>query len=1211
MSPRTVVPRILDACETLQMPLHGARLIEASAGTGKTYAISNLYLRHVLEGRLVSAILVVTFTNAATEELRGRIRLRLHEALRLLEVAATQSALDVKDVFLAALLAWHRGLSDQERAQQCDRLRLAVRTMDEAAIFTIHGFCQRSLTDHAFNSAQPFEMQLISDDDALWQEALKDWWRRTTYPLQAHQLHLLSRILPTFSTLLVLQQGLREANGKRILPSAQGTLSEQFQRWEALLEPLQALARQWQLRQQEVQQILLASKSLSRDKKGPYAPARLADTFVVLERYFCGDTLLHIPNALSCLSARALREGSTEQGRDKDPALQDPFFLACEALIETCTDIELHVKMLVLTQSTSAARQQLEAIKTATRSLSFNDQLTRLHGALHGEQGEALTQVLRQSFPVAMIDEFQDTDALQYGIFRRLYLPTSPRAEDEALSLTMIGDPKQAIYSFRGGDIFAYAKARADVGAGLYTLDTNWRSTPAMITAVNALFQLRDAPFVYAQSIAFQPVHSAPRPHAPLRELGRETAALTLWQVGPDENGKTRGKGAAERHISAAVAQEIARLLAASRTGDVTLGERALVPGDIAVLVRSAAQGRTVREALLTCGIHAVTAGRDNVYKSEEALALALLVRGIVHCRDRTALRGALGSALLGLDYVGIERVSADQYAWLTWTQQLRELHEHWQQKGFMAMFHALLQTLQVGQTLAGMPLAERRLTNLLHLGELLQHNARTCPGQEALLSWFDEQIADPRDQEGELRLESDEALVKIVTIHASKGLEYPVVFAPFLWAATPRGKGRQEPAIAYHDAQDIPCLDFGKPLQLEALALADKERLAEDVRLAYVALTRACARVYLVWGKVSNACGDNSALAWLLHPQQSPDDLLRSPAAVSLDDASVTQALQTLVAQAPEAVALEPLPAARMHDHERLDVATPVALQAASFHGHIASDWRISSFSSLTRDVHQPAGGARSDAPSDAILQFQAGSQVGLFLHEVLENLDFQGDLDRQARELNSRFAPRYGFDADAQQDTLITWISHIVNTPLDARGLRLAAVPAGRRLNELAFDFAIDRVQVPQLNALLNEYAGEPLQPLGAEDLRGMITGVIDLVFEHDERFYIADYKSNLLGSTLADYTPERLRRAMLERRYDLQYLLYILALHRYLQHRLPGYDYARHMGGAVYLFLRALRPSRGPACGVFHDLPPVALIDRLNLLVLAAPAQEGVPC
>lgn len=1202
--------RILDAAATLQMSLPGARLIEASAGTGKTYAISNLYLRYVLEGTRVNAILVVTFTNAATEELRGRIRLRLHETLRLLESSAEGTQPPVQDVFLAALLEQRQTLSEAEQALQCERLRLAVRTMDEAAIFTIHGFCQRALVDHAFNSGQPFEMQLINDDDGLWQDALKDWWRRSTYLLEPSRLHLLTRVFPSVDALIALQKPLREARGKRILPVARGLLAGQFATWEALLPALQTLAQQWQERQEELIRILLESSALSRARTGAYAPLKLTETLSLLDKYFRSAALLHVPDELSCLSARALHEGSTERSRGKDPALEDAFFQECQAVVDAAATILTDVKMLVLAESTAAARKQIESVKTATRSLSFSDQLSRLHDALQGPQGEQLAEVLRQTFPAAMIDEFQDTDALQYSIFRMIYRPEEQLPGDGALSLTMIGDPKQAIYSFRGGDIFAYAQARKDVGSRLYTLDTNWRSTPALIAAVNAVFEGRDAPFVYADTIAFQSVKPAQKDHAPLREHGKDCTALSLWQIGPNEEGRTRAKGDAERLVSAAVADETARLLAGGKAGDVTLGSRPVVPGDIAVLVRSAAQGRIVREALLQRGINAVTAGRDNVYKSDEAQALALLLRGVVHCSDRTALRGALSSALLGHDYVDIDRIGNDQHAWLEWMQLLKVLQELWQQKGFMAMFHTLLQSLEVARKVAAMPFAERRLTNLLHLGELLQQNARTSPGQEALLSWFEEQIADPQDQEGELRLESDEALVKIVTIHASKGLEYPIVFVPFLWASLPRGKGRSEPSIAFHDEEGMACLAFGDEAREAALALADKERLAEDVRLAYVALTRARSSVYLAWGKVSNSYGVNSALAWLLHPQQTADDLSLAPAHVELDDDAVRQALEALAARQPDAIRLTTMPVPLASGSASELHASLPGLHTARFSGSIASDWRISSFSSLTRDVHQPAASVRSDTVTDAILNFPAGSHVGLFLHEILEHLDFQGDLRRQAIELNARFAPRYGFDVAAQQDTLVAWISHIVQTPLNAAGLRLAALSRTKRLNELEFDFAIDKVQVNALNALLDDYAGEALQPLGVDDFRGMINGVIDLVFEHDGRFYIADYKSNLLGSALADYAPERLRRAMLDRRYDLQYLLYILALHRYLQQRLPGYDYSQHMGGAVYLFLRALRPANGSAYGVFHDLPPAALIERLDLLVLAAPQQEEQP-
>ncbi len=1197
--------QILDAETTLAMPLQGLRLIEASAGTGKTYAISNLYLRHVLEGVPVSAILVVTFTNAATQELRGRIRLRLQQTLQWLQRVERDAESPPQDAFLLALLARRDTLGEVERALQCERLQLAVRSMDEAAIYTIHGFCQRALTDHAFNSGQPFDMQLITDEDGLWQDALKDWWRRNTYALNGLHLGILARAFTGIDVLLKQQPVLREAQGKAIVPAVTATLEDLFARWESLLPALQALASEWQSRHAILSEVLLHSRALSRAKDSDYGEEVLSTSLALLDAWLRSDDLLHIPSRLKLLSASALRAGSKPSQRDKDPALLDPFFVECQVVEEAVQDIVLGVRLAVLQDATRASRTQIDAIKTATRSLGFNDQLTRLHEALHGAGGEALAQVLRGSFPVAMIDEFQDTDALQYGIFRRLYRDAPAQSNHAAQSLTMIGDPKQAIYSFRGGDIFAYAMARRDAGAALYTLDTNWRSTPALIAAVNTVFQQRAAPFVFAEAIGFAPVAPAPKQHAMLCEAGHAGAPLLLWQIPADEQGRARSKRNAEALLSAAVAQEIVRLLAGSARGEARLGERPVVPGDIAVLVRDSHQGRTVREALMRRGINAVTAGKDNVLRSDEARGLLLLLRGIVHWRDRRALRAALASSLLALDYGEIARRQSDEYAWLEWTQQLGALNEDWQRRGFMVMFHAMLQSLGIGLRLAALPWAERRLTNLLHLGELLQQSARSSPGQEALLSWFAQQIAAPEEQETELRLESDEALVKIVTIHASKGLEYPIVFAPFLWGARPVSRKNTQSCLQYHDEDERAVLDFGAPSE-SALALADRERLAEDVRLTYVALTRACARLYLAWGNVGYADAGSSALSWLLLSQQAPQDLLLAPLKEALDDTGIAAALQSLVAARPDAMVLQALPEP---DGQRTEVPVASALldlQPRAFHARIATDWRISSFSSLTRDVHQPVATSRASVGEDAILQFVAGSDVGLFLHEILEHLDFQGDLRAQTLELNARFAPRYGFDARAQQETLVSWIRHIVLTPLTASGLHLAALPRSRRLNELAFDFAIERVDLAALNALLEEYAGEPLQAVQGEDLRGLITGVIDLVFEHEGRFYIADYKSNLLGSALQDYAPALLRRAMLERRYDLQALLYVLALHRYLQQRLPDYAYERHMGGALYLFLRGLRVQHGPASGVFHDCPPISLIARLEQLL--RPAMAG---
>ena len=1190
---------ILDAEQTLRLPLAGVKLIEASAGTGKTYAISNLYLRYVLAGFPVSQILVVTFTNAATEELRGRIRKRLHEAQRCLEQLGSASDLPADD-FLAGLLRELCGVDSAEREVALSRLRVAVRSMEEATIFTINGFCQRALTEHAFSSGQAFQLELIRDDDGLWQDALKDWWRRAVYPLSAECLALFSSVFPSLDKFMERQSVLRHAEDKRLMPNSPDAIEEVFSQWHTLQGPLQALGAQWAAQQERLTEVLCNSKVLSRSAKSGYRLAELEPSLALLGAYFASGPWFDIPPALQLLSAQYLLDNSKPSQIGKDAALEDPFFHECERVWGLVAGIHAQLRMSALQRATEQARVQMEAQKALSRTLTYHDQLSRLRDALAAATGENLARVLRMNFPVAMIDEFQDTDDLQYEIFRRLYLPEQfgvdlPEALVDKLAMIMIGDPKQAIYSFRGGDIFAYAKARHDVGDQRYTLATNWRSVPELIGAVNQVFMCREAPFVYPDIIAFEPVLAADKDHAPLMIDGQGARALTFWQFGLDGNTQRASKSVLEQSISDAVADEIASLIVAGRNDTALLGEKPVVSGDIAVLVRTSFEGLRVRQALQARGVDAVTVGRDTVFESLEASALFMILEAVVHYQDRSVLRAALSSDLLGLDYGAIAALVDTPHAWLQWVQQVRSLNTQWAQRGFMAMFYSLLQRLEVAQRLVTQADSERRLTNLLHLGELLQQTSRGLPGFESLLSWFQEQLQESEDDETQLRLESDEALVKIVTIHASKGLEYPIVFVPFLWASKPR---QAQHGLSFHNAAGEPCLALDVDAIESNLCAAEKERLAEDVRLVYVALTRARAKLYCVWGAADGRANPaSSALAWLLNPQQSPAQLSSALPNAPLDVDIVSAALGALVKQSGGLIESQPLPNLAVPVQARVSADVAAQLQARSFSGSIAIDWRISSFSSLTRDVHQPAIARGVAASDDAILQFTAGAQVGLFLHDILEHVDFRGDVQAQGALLNKRFAKKYGFVPEQQELLITQWLHNIVTTPLNEGGLCLASLGPRQRLSELEFDLGIDRVDVAELNRVIETWSGRTLEALSIENFRGMITGFIDLVFEHEGRFYIADYKSNLLGMRLTDYAPAALTKAMFDRRYDLQYLLYILALHRYLQQRVPHYHYDDHMGGAYYLFLRGMRPEHGPRYGVYFDLPPHSLIDELD--------------
>jgi len=1203
---------ILDTTATLAMPLDGIRLIEASAGTGKTYTIGNLYLRMVLSGRRVGEILVVTYTNAATEELRGRIRLRLHQALLHLDQP-------IDDDFL---IAWSTALSPAAAAGAKELLKLAIHTMDEAAIYTIHGFCQRALNEHAFNSGQAFDVEMITSDTALWSQAIRDWWRRNCYALDTRDLALFGSVFEDVESLIELETPMRrpgivlvDGNGEEC--NDHSALPDVYKQWHQLEIEAVTLASLW-MKDRDALIKTLNSDALTRRRK-VYQQDGLESLIATLDSYCSGSDLLEFPKDFDAVRGSVLCS-LLKKGKE-EPGFEHPFFSGVDRLLDRKPELQQLLKLAVLQAAHVSAAEQVLRQKMQAGTLSFDDQLVMLNEAL--EANDELGRVLAQRFPAAMIDEFQDTDAIQYSIFSLIYArPVDDAADVEdgldvesdldrgpdgkAQGLLMIGDPKQAIYGFRGGDIFTYLKAKKDATRH-YTLDTNWRSTPAMIRAVNGLFSHRNAPFLFAD-IPFQPVKASPGPHKLLTENGEVVTPFTIWQLPPDEKGKPLTKGKAAPLMHTVTANEIARLIRAGRDEALMLGDKPVQPGDIAVLVRTHIEADALADELAARGVMAVTAGGQKVFDSEEAAGLKLLLAAVIDYRDGSLLRQAMASSLLSLDYLTVDGRCRDDAAWLEWGEQFRLLHERWQRQGFMPMFQQMLRQLAIGDQMASMRHVERRLTNLLHLGELLQQASQSLTGMDALLGWFSAQIAGSEESaEAEQRLESEADLVRIVTIHGSKGLEYPIVFLPYMWSCRPRQA--KKGLMPYYDQQhDRHCL---RDCQTDAdLLLPEMERLAEDVRLTYVAATRASARLYLGWGHVKDS--EKTATGWLLHDKRQVEALEKAlpdcfGTAVIKQGADIDTDLQALVDASDgqiEVIQVDPDQAEAVCVTAEQETRPPLA--PSEFTGTIASDWRIASFTSLTRDVHQASATLKPQVTNDPVFNFPAGSRTGLFLHALLETIDFQAGVPTAVASFCQLEAVRYGLDPE-QAPLVCRWIDDVLHTELSmepASSFSLASIATSRRLSELSFDFSVEKLHVYSLNRLLDEAAGDvSLQPLTAEDCRGLINGIIDLVFEQDGRFYLADYKSNHLGYSLDAYSPEAITKTIHERRYDLQYLLYTLALHRYLKLRLPDYDYDRHFGGVYYLFLRGMRPATGSSRGVFFVKLERALIEQLDTEIFRA--------
>lgn len=1144
-----------------QTPLQDVNLIEASAGTGKTYTLAGLYLRLILEQQLnVDQILVVTYTRAATQELRDRLRQKLSDARLecLKEPNANSDALK--------------------------RLNLAIQSFDEAAIYTIHSFCQQVLKDFAFESGSPFEMELMGDDSVLLQAVTDDFWRRYVVSADSEfSAYLLAKKQSPESLLAAI----RRFVGKPYL-AIQSLAEPDIEAAKAAINKAFLAAKQSWQQEAEAITTFLESGGLS---KTSYKPDKVAALMQFLPEFLAGETVpVMWPESLNLLLPEKLEKGLRKN--INLPVLR--FWSAIELLAHSYNDIAekrgLQLKALRM-RLLAFIREELPKRKASQQVQSYDDLLINLGKALEGPQGEWLIGRLRDQYRTALIDEFQDTDPIQYDSFRRLFA-------ESGLPVFFVGDPKQAIYSFRGADIFTYLEAKQDA-THQHTLGKNWRSQPQLVDAVNQLFMQHDAPFIY-QQIPFYAVDAAREDTTALQVADGDNAAMQIIYV-EKEGDKPRNIGEMNTTAVEITANEIAKLLNLSAQNKAKLidaktgAETSLTGGDIAVLVPSHRQGGLIQAALRARGIHSVQQGRDNVFNSPQAAQIQTLILALALPDHPQRLSTVLAGPLFGLSASDVFAVNQDEVSFNAWSEQLIVLQQRWQQSGFMTMFRSLLQHNQTLQRILEQTDGERQLTNFLHLAELIQgESLRQHHRIEAVNQWLAQQReASGQDNDAaQLRLESDADLVKIMTIHASKGLEYPVVFCPFNWVGkTPAAK---QDLVEFHDpeADYQPTLALTEPLLETARQLAIEEEQAQAIRLLYVALTRARERCVIVWGNVKDV--DQSALYRLLHGQSGQE--MRTD-------------LTRLAEQHPTISIIDYQPEPPIVYQAGFSQSPVYASQR--FTRQIGETWRIGSFSLLSRGHSSEQPDYDGDSVSDSLVPvvsqadrfgFARGKQAGNFLHKCLENIGFQDSTD-EISDTVKRLLPQFGLD-ESWTATVSNWLFSVLNTPLSASGLKLSDITVEKRVDEMAFYFPVAGLSTGGLQLLLKQTPKDSIWQLLSHDvhfarLDGFMKGFIDLVFEHEGRFYIADYKSNHLGNAQANYQEDGLRRAMLSHHYPLQYLIYSLALHRHLQLRLPDYDPELHFGGVYYLFLRGMQPEWQQA-GVYYDTLTPEMLMALDELM-----------
>ncbi len=1176
--------RTFDAA-TVEMS-RGVNLVEASAGTGKTYAIAMLVLRAVVELAVpIDKILIVTFTKAATDELRSRIRGRLVEARNLLIGDSGGAGAD------ETLLAWAAAIADRQAAVTL--LKLALADIDRAAIFTIHGFCQRMLVEQALESGQLFEVELLTDIEHVRREVADDFWRGRIYGLAPVPCSLVT-VTHGFSSPERLLASVALALKDCPVEPPAGSLETVLARIDAAMA---GLSGWWRAGSGEF--IARCRGSIDQGHFKKAIGDDCAIWFQALDDFFSGRTHV-MPEAIRRLQRSHLvgeLNGNKVRGEEKRLAYFDDWTLP-DALVEEFLAAADELILTLRVELAGRLREEVTRRLEARGTMGFDDLILRLAQALGGVRGAALKAVLGARFAMALIDEFQDTDTAQWSIFAGVF-------GGGGHSLYLIGDPKQAIYKFRGADIHSYFQAK-EAADRLLTLEKNYRSHPSLVAEVNRLFSSRERPFCFPEeTLGYRPVIAAKgEEDLGLLRDGESLAGMVYCTLPEapeekDKNGRWFSSAAAEQFRDFAVAETL-RLLDPAAPVTLTHRRRPLAPRDIAVLVRSNSQAEDYRRALAAAGIPAVLSSRESVFGTEQCRELQLVLQAIASPGEMVKLKTALTVSLFGLTGNDLYGLWRDEDAFGAVQRRFYDYHRLWQEEGFLPMMSRLLEVEAVLVKLAAGPLAERAIANIHHLLELVQEEETAENlGVGEVIQWLERMRAGKRGSEdGELLLESDEEAVRIVTMHGAKGLEFPVVFCPFLWYRSNRLKN-EEYQVSCHDEHHRPLVDLGSARFAERRQEALAEEMAEDLRLLYVALTRAQIRCYTMWADVKPhttvADSFQSALGYLLFPEGM---LPQHGQEAKIQDLVRVHGVRLVRIEA--------------HDLPQVSLrgAEGRALNPLSPSGRsLFTDWQMSSFSALA--LQSEYGGeapptslpARSGRPI-AHPELPAGPGFGNVIHDLLQSFSFAA-IARQELDGDSVRQKCRRFGVNLNPADVAEMLKMAVESPLTAASgdtFTLAALDGRKCLKEMAFYYRLGRTATERINQILS--TEQTVVPVGHRTMQGYLTGFIDLVCEHRGRFYILDYKTNFLGPTLDDYRPDSLTAAMQSHNYGLQYWIYTLVLHRHLASVLPGYSYHDHFGGVFYLFLRGMVPKL-PGSGVFAANPAY---DTLTALDRATGGQEN---
>jgi exodeoxyribonuclease V beta subunit len=1180
-------------------------LLEASAGTGKTFTITGIVLRLLLEGHIkqLSQVLVVTFTNAATQELKARIRKALVKAADACERGTSTDPT-------------YRELGERHGEAGEKILRAALQQCDEMSVATIHSFCKRVLEESAFSASMPFRTEFVEDDVPLLVDAAEDALRLALFERDgvAAAIARHEKLLP--QTLIGWHRNYRRHPNTILLPEPE-PLAEALAKLRESLHELRDMAAS-----NGLPEAMLRTLPWKKDASQEL-PASLKDAMVpkLVE-------MLQNPEfpdfTWICTFATASLRDATHKTKSKGLDFDHPFFQLCTK-VERRLDTATHALRASLLES---MQTRLTRDKRQSDRVTFDDLLSRIDAALSDpERSEQLRMAIRQRWSIAIIDEFQDTDPVQYRVFAECF---------RGCGFYVVGDPKQSIYGFRGADVRAYLDARKDA-ASTHTLGKNHRSHPDLVRAVGCIF---DGPAAFAQEGIEMPAVEAAFTKDELAVVGIEGAALQLRCVN-SASIATEAKDELRDVIALDIAAEIHRLLndPAVLLQEPT-GMRRLCPSDFAVLTRTNDEAEKVQECLRALGIHSAIGKSGNIYGCREYDEIRTLLTALTHSHRLDAVRAAWTTSLFGRDTAWLLAIEGDVDAMDAELQRFEELRRAWTKNGFLAMFQQLLAGTNARARLLRLPDGERRMTNLIQVGELLHHaeHEKRLRG-EGLLHYMErlQRNAEAVASElKELRLESDDDAVKIQTVHGSKGLQYEIVFAPFHWAG--RSASKENTPLLARQPDGSFAYDFGSPNWAENRRRSEQDELEENLRLFYVALTRAKRRciVHLAPGGTAR----KTAPGWLLlgpgrdATMPSPEDRDAFFDGTKADftqwhDAATTLAAQSegcITATAIDAGAVG-LPSSTASKHDTTNAnrqaqrarALPHEVKRGPWHtsytqivqqdrraqietDDLAVELRVADESDAT-----PVDDGNTGAPK-GFFAFARGAEPGICLHKLFEVVDFTAD-NATLRDAVATTLRTHGYDQPAKHrgeidpvaDTT-AMLATLFDKELPQLGFRLADVGKKQRKAEWRFQMTADHLQPSRVADVFLRHGGADyrdyaasLRTLSPQTIQGYLSGSIDMLIEHEGRYYVIDWKSNYLGARAENYERAALLADAKQNDYALQWSVYLAATHRYLRARLPDYDPSR-IGGVCYVYLRGVSQAH-PSTGLLTFQPESSFVEAMD--------------